>query len=177
MKEFFKIAKIYYTLVILSLVIVPIFPVVFSYSVSHYRPAYFDHVSDFTLFIIIFVNDSIPFWLMLVGVFLLIKFRKQEENKRLVKSAFYTNFITIFIVILLASVLVSGQQLLFSQDSRNLEQRDPFLFKAFSQIKIGDAWDIINSKIQDPVFVAVGIIDTGVDASKCEFRRVIARAT
>ena len=165
MKEFFKIAKIYYTLVILSLVIVPIFPVVFSYSVSHYRPAYFDHVSDFTLFIIIFVNDSIPFWLMLVGVFLLIKFRKQEENKRLVKSAFYTNFITIFIVILLASVLVSGQQLLFSQDSRNLEQRDPFLFKAFSQIKIGDAWDIINSKIQDPVFVAVGIIDTGVDAS------------
>lgn len=179
MERAHKIIVAYYILVVISLIVVPTFPFINSYLISNYWPNLLDSVDDLTLFVISMAILSPPFLLMPVGIALFAKFRKDEEERKLIKSAFYLNLITVFIVLLLSSVLVAGQQLLFSQDSRNMEQRDTFLFKAYSLTKISDAWDIANQKVQDPIFATVGIIDTGADAANSrhpEFRGVTLNA-
>ena len=165
MERAHKIIVVYYILVIISLIAVPTFPFIDSYLISNYWPNLLDSADDWTPFVISMATLSPPFFLIPIGIALFIKFHKNEKEKKLVKSAFYLNLVTVFIVLLLSSMLVAGQRLLFSQDSRNLEQGDAFLFKAYSLIKISDAWDIANQKVQDPISATVGIIDTGVDTA------------
>ena len=63
------------------------------------------------------------------------------------------------------STQVYSSQFVFEQDSLNLAAQDPFLFKAYSQVKLAEAWDFLNSREVDLTDIKVGLIDTGVDVS------------
>lgn len=106
---------------------------------------------------------ALPASLVVVGLNLLRRTAVKDKERKRLKVALYVNLATTGILLLSASVLVSGQLLFFEQDIRNLAKTEPFAFKAYSLIKISDAWDEINLDNR-PLVVKVGIIDTGIDA-------------
>lgn len=107
----------------------------------------------------------LSFLFVFVGIVLLALFRKDDEKKK-----YLIRGIIIYLLLALVSSLVlvpmtNAQQTLFTQDSRNLAQVEPFSFKAYSQIKTSELWDLLNKNDFILSSVKIGIIDTGVDVS------------
>ncbi|OGY99598.1 MAG: hypothetical protein A2945_03050 [Candidatus Liptonbacteria bacterium RIFCSPLOWO2_01_FULL_52_25] len=96
---------------------------------------------------------------IVIGGILFIIYRNSEERKWITR-AFILGIVWFF-----TAGGVLAQVILFTEDSRNLEQADTFSFKAYSTTKIDNTWDLLNNLNPAPTFnaVKVGIIDSGVD--------------
>ncbi|MEK7146828.1 MAG: S8 family serine peptidase [Patescibacteria group bacterium] len=97
--------------------------------------------------------------LVVIGVYLLIIYWNNEE-KKWIKRALILSIIWVFT----AGIAIS-QIVLFTEDSLNLEKSDPFLFKAYSIIKIDKTWNLLNNLTPGLSLtpVKIGVIDTGID--------------
>lgn len=74
---------------------------------------------------------------------------------------------------LLTAYPIFAQQFILTKDFLNLEKINPNLFSSYKNIKISEAWNIVESI--NPIFIRpikIGIIDSGIDDKHPEFHNV-----